>query len=218
MEDHDYMNTKSTTNIAQKASAADKILFNILKKYKKKLANEIKLPPAIIFTEPSLIDMANQYPVTMQEMSKIQGVGIGKANKYGEEFINAIRKYVEENDIVRPQDFVVKSVANKSSNKIYIIQSLDKKLGIDDIATGKGLSIDLLLQEMEEIVEAGTRLNLDHIILDMLDQEEREEIHAFFKETKEFSFNEARLEFAEEEFSDDEIRLLRIDFISQVAN
>ena len=106
----------------------------------------------------------------------------------------------------------------KPPNKIYIIQSLDKKLGIDDIATGKGLSIDLLLQEMEEIVEAGTRLNLSHIILDMMDEEEREEIHCFFKTTENFSFNEARIEYGEDAFSDDEIRLLRIDFISQIAN
>ena len=112
----------------------------------------------------------------------------------------------------------VRTVANKSSNKIYIIQSLDRKLGVHDIATGKGLSVNELLQEMEEIVEAGTRLNLGHIILDMMDQEEREDIHEFFKETKKFSFDEARLEYDEDVFSDDEIRILRIDFISKVAN
>ena len=162
--------------------------------------------------------MANQYPTSMEEMSKIQGVGIGKANKYGERFIDAISKYVKENDIVRPQDFTVRTVPNKSSNKIYIIQSLDKKIGIDDIATGKGISIDELLQEMEEIVEGGTRLNLSHIILDIMDQEERDDIHEFFKSTEGFSFDEARVEFEEEVFNDDEIRLLRIDFISQVAN
>ena len=162
--------------------------------------------------------MANQYPITMEEMSRIQGVGIGKANKYGENFIDVISKYVEENEIVRHQDFTVRTVANKSSNKIYIIQSLDKKLGIDDIASGKGLSSNELLQEMEGIVEGGTRLNLAHIILNMMDKEEREDIHEFFKETEEFSFDEARVEYEEEAFNDDEIRLLRIDFISQVAN
>ena len=202
----------------EKAAAADEVLFNILKDIRKKLAKEIGLPPAIIFTEPSLIDMANHYPINMEEMSKIQGVGIGKAKKYGNNFIEEISKYVEENEIIRPQDFSVRTIANKSSSKIYIIQSLDKKLYIDDIANGKGLSSDELLEEMEEIVEAGTRLNLDHIILDMIDQEEREEIHNFFKETEKFSFDEARVEFEEKVFSDDEIRLLRIDFISQVAN
>jgi ATP-dependent DNA helicase RecQ len=218
MEDHDYEETISIDSGRQKGAAADELLFNILKDVRKKLAKEIGLPPTIIFTEPSLIDMANQYPITMEEMSKIQGVGIGKANKYGKKFIDAINKYVEENEIVRPQDFIVRTVANKSSNKIYIIQSLDKKLGINDIATDKGLSIDELLKEMEEIVEGGTRLNLGHIISDMMDQEEREDIHEFFKDTEKFSFNEARVEYQEEVFSDDEIRLLRIDFISQVAN
>ena len=217
MQDHEYDETLTESG-GEKAAAADEVLFNILKDIRKKLAKEIGLPPAIIFTEPSLIDMANHYPINMEEMSKIQGVGIGKAKKYGKNFIEYISKYVEENEIIRPQDFSVRTIANKSSSKIYIIQSLDKKLAIDDIAKGKGLSSDELLEEMEEIVETGTRLNLDHIILDMIDQEEREEIHNFFKETEKFSFDEARVEFEEKVFSDDEIRLLRIDFISQVAN
>lgn len=217
-EDHDYQQSISSATAVQKGSAADEVLFKILKHIRKKLAKEIALPPAIIFTEPSLVDMANQYPINMEEMSKIQGVGVGKANKYGANFIKAINKYVEENEIVRPQDFAVRTVANKSSNKIYIIQSLDKKIGIDDIANGKGLSSEELLKEMEEIVEGGTRLNLNHIILEMIDEEEREDIHQFFKETEEFSFDEARLEYDEDVFSDDEIRILRIDFISKVAN
>ncbi len=217
-EDHNYEKNTSLGSINRKGTAADEILFEILKHTRKKLAKEIKLPPAIIFTEPSLIDMANQYPITMEEMSKIQGVGIGKAKKYGENFIKEIEKYVEENDIIRPQDFTVRTVANKSSNKIYIIQSLDKKLSINDIANAKGLSTDKLLTEMEEIVEAGNRLNLDHIILDMIDNEERCDVHDFFKNTEKFSFDEARIEYDEEIFNDDEIRLLRIDFISRVAN
>jgi ATP-dependent DNA helicase RecQ len=168
--------------------------------------------------EPSLIDMANQYPITLEEMAQVQGVGTGKAKKYGQDFINAIKTYVDENEIERPQDIVVRTVANKKSNKIYIIQSLDKKLWIDDIAKGKGLNHEELLTEMEEIVETGTRLNLGHIILDMMEEDEREDIHEFFKETENFSFDEARVEFEENEFTDDEIRLLRIDFISKVAN
>ena len=217
-EDHNYEQTVSSGSGAQKGQAADTILFNILKDSRKKLAKEISLPPAIIFTEPSLIDMANQYPITIEEMAKVQGVGIGKASKYGASFVEIIKKYVEENDIERPQDFTVRTVANKSSNKIYIIKSLDKKLCINDIAKGKGFSNIELLTEMEEIVEGGTRLNLNHIILDMMDEDEREEIHDFFKETEEFSFDEARVEFEEGEFTDDEVRLLRIDFISQIAN
>ena len=217
-EDHNYEQTVSSGSGTQKGLAADTILFNILKDLRKKAAKKIGLPPAIIFTEPSLIDMANQYPITIEEMAKVQGVGIGKAEKYGSKFIEIIKKYVEENDIVRPQDFTVRTVANKSSNKIYIIKSLDKKLCINDIAKGKGFSNIELLTEMEEIVEGGTRLNLNHIILDMMDEDEREEIHDFFKETEEFSFDEARVEFEEDEFTDDEVRLLRIDFISQIAN
>ena len=217
-EDHDYEETTTVITSNQKGTAADETLFNILKDVRKKLAKEISLPPAIIFTEPSLIDMANQYPISMEEMSKIQGVGIGKANKYGGNFITTIKKYVEENEIIRPQDFTIRTVANKSSNKIYIIQSLDKKININDIAGAKGLSSDELLKEMEEIVESGNRLNLSHIILDMMDEEEREDIHNFFKETETFSFDEARLEYEEDIFNDEEIRLLRIDFISQVAN
>ena len=217
-EDHDYDSVATSSSGNQKGEAADPLLFKILKDLRKKIAKKVGLPPAILFMEPSLIDMANQYPITMEELAQVQGVGSGKAKKYGLEFISTIKEYVEEHEIDRPQDIVVRAVASKSSNKIYIIQSLDKKLCIDDIAKGKGLSPKNLLTEMEEIVEKGTRLNLDHIIIDMMDEEEREEIHDFFKETEEFSFDEARVEFDEDEFSDNEIRLLRIDFISKVAN
>ncbi len=217
-EDHDYNGLNISSTSEQKGEAVDKILFKILKDLRKKIAKKINLPPAILFMEPSLIDMANQYPTTMEEMAQVQGVGEGKAKKYGQEFITTIKKYVEENNIERLKDIIVRTVASKTSNKIYIIQSLDKKLLIDDIAKGKGLSREELLTEMEEIVEKGTRLNLEHIITDMMDQGEREDIHEFFKETDEFSFDEARVEFEEDEFSDDEIRLLRIDFISKVAN
>ena len=217
-EDHDYNNLSSGSGGSQKGVAMDKLLFNILMDLRKKIAKEVGLPPAILFMEPSIIDMANQYPITIEEMAQAQGVGQGKAKKYGQEFVNTIKKYVDENDIERPQDIIVRTVANKKSNKIYIIQSLDKKLWIDDIAKGKGLSTEELFTEMEEIVEQGTRLNLDHIILDMMEENEREDIHDFFKETEEFSFNEARVEFEEDEFTDNEIRLLRIDFISKVAN
>ncbi len=217
-EDHDYDNLSSGSGGSQKGVAMDKLLFNILMDLRKKVAKEVGLPPAILFMEPSMIDMANQYPITIEEMAQVQGVGQGKAKKYGQKFINTIKKYVDENNIDRPQDIVVRTVANKKSNKIYIIQSLDKKLSIDDIAKGKGLSKEELFTEMEEIVEQGTHLNLDHIILDMMEENEREDIHNFFKDTAEFSFNEARVEFDEDEFNDDEIRLLRIDFISKVAN
>ncbi len=217
-EDHNYNYNTGKINNQKGGQAADKVLFNILKNLRKKIARKIGLPPAILFMEPSLIDMANQYPISLEELAQTQGVGNGKAKKYGKEFVEEIKNYVEENDIIRPQDIIVRTVANKSSNKIYIIQSLDKKLSIKDIANGKGLSLDDLLTEMEEIVEGGTKLNLSHIINEMIDSEEIEEIHSFFKSTNDFSFDEARVEFEEDEFTDDEIRLLRIDFISQIAN
>ncbi len=217
-EDHEYENLNHSTNSNQKGAAADTLLFKILKDLRKKTAKKIGLPPAILFMEPSLIDMANQYPITIKEMAQVQGVGNGKAEKYGHEFIATIKKYVEENNIIRPQDIIVRAVPNKSNNKIYIIQSLDKKLSINDIAKGKGLSLDELLTEMEEIVEQGTKLNLSHIIKNMMEDDEIEEINEFFKETENFSFDDARVEFDEDEFNDEEIRLLRINFISQIAN
>ena len=217
-EDHNYDNIESSSSTNQKGTAMDKNLYNMLIDLRKKIAKKKKIPPAILFMEPSIIDMANQYPTNFEEMSQVQGVGQGKAKKYGKEFIELIKKYVNDNNIERPQDIIVRTVANKKSNKIYIIQSLDKKLQIEDIAKGKGLSIEDLITEMEQIVISGTRLNLDHIILDMMEQEEREDIYDFFKLTSNFSFNEARLEFDEDEFTDDEIRLLRIDFISNIAN
>ena len=217
-EDHIYEDDNNITTVTQKGQAADENLFKILKETRKRLAKQINLPPAIIFSEISLVDMANQYPIDFEEMSKIQGVGLGKAKKYGQPFLDEINHYVKENDVIRPEDFTVRTVANKSSNKIYIIQSLDKKLSINDIANGKGLLKNELLEEMESIVEGGTRLNLSHIIYDMIDEEERDEIHSFFRTTENFSFDEARIEYDEDIFSDDEIRILRIDFISQVAN
>ena len=218
-EDHDYNSIddqKIITN--QKGQALDNNLYRILKDLRKSEAKAIGLPPSILFMEPSLIDMANQYPITFDELAQIQGVGISKAKKYGEAFIQVIKDYVEENEIERAVDIVVRTVANKQNNKIYIIQSLDKKMSLDDIAKGKSLTMDELLIEIENIVESGTKVNLSHVISDMMDEEELEEIHDFFKGTEEFSFDEAREEFEEDEFTDDEIRILRIDFISKVAN
>ena len=157
-------------------------------------------------------------PITIEEMSQIQGVGIGKAKKYGKDFVDTIKEYVEENEIERAIDIVVRTVANKSNDKIYIIQSLDKKIGLEDIARSKSMTIDDLITEIESIVESGTKVNLSHILNEMMDTEELEEIHDFFKTTEKFSFDEARTEFEEDEFSDEEIRLLRIDFISKIGN
>ena len=219
-EDHDYdeINAKNAANNNQKGDASDKVLYGILKDLRKKVAKEKELPPAIIFSEPSLTDMANQFPVTIEDLSQIHGVGQGKARKFGQKFIECIKQYVDENDIERPQDMVVKTVANKSSNKVYIIQSIDRKLPIDDIASAKGLKVDELLTEIETIVESGTKVDLNYYIQDILDEYQEEELDDFFKKSEEGSFEEARIEFEEDEYTDEELRLFRIKFISEVAN
>ena len=219
-EDHDYdeINAKNAASNNLKGDAGDKVLYVILKDLRKKVAKEKELPPAIIFSEPSLTDMANQFPITIEELSQIHGVGQGKARKFGQKFIECIKQYVDENNIERPQDMVVKTVANKSSNKVYIIQSIDRKLPIDDIASAKGLKVDELLTEIETIVESGTKVDLNYYIQDILDEYQEEELDDFFKKSEEGSFEEARIEFEEDEYTDEELRLFRIKFISEVAN
>ena len=217
-EDHNYdqLNTESIGK--QKGGASDIILFKILKDHRKKIAKVKKLPPPIIFLEPSLVDMANQYPINMEEMSQIQGVGQGKAEKYGESFIDIIKKYVEENEIERPSDMIVRSLANKSANKIYIIQNIDKKIPLADIASAKGRTVDELLTEIESIVDSGTRINLSYLINEMFENYQTEEINNILIESEEASFLELREEFNEDEFTDEELRIIRIQFISQIGN
>ena len=216
-EDHNYEKTTKDFS-SHKGSAMDDILLDMLKKLRKDIAKEKSLPPAIIFQESSLIDMANNYPITLEEMSQIQGVGIGKAKKFGDEFIKLIDKYVEENNIERPADMTIKTIIKKSSNKVYIIQSLDKKLSIDDIARAKGLSPDDVIKEIETIVESGTKLDLQYMLNEMIDDYEQEELFDFFKDSENFSIEEARAEFTEEEYSDEELRIARIQFISKIGN
>ena len=217
-EDHDYdqLNTESIGK--QKGGAADMILFKILKDHRKKIAKVKGLPPPIIFLEPSLTDMANQYPVNMEEMSQIQGVGQGKAERYGQSFIEIIKKYVEENEIERPSDMMVRSLANKSANKIYIIQNIDKKLPLADIASAKGKTVDELLTEIESIVDSGTRINLSYLINEMLEDYQVEELNEVLIESDEASLQELRKTFNEDEFTDEELRIMRIQFISQMGN
>jgi len=217
-EDHDYDQLSTESTGQQKGTAADKILFKILKNHRKKIAKEKGLPPPIIFLEPSLIDMANQYPITMEEMSQIQGVGQGKAQKYGQSFINIIKKYVEENEIERPSDMIVRSIANKSTNKIYIIQNIDKKLPLSDIASAKGINVDELLTEIETIVDSGTRINLSYLINNVFEDYQIEELNEVLAESEEASFEEIREEFDENDFTDEELRMIRIQFISQMGN
>jgi ATP-dependent DNA helicase RecQ len=217
-EDHDYDQLKTESSGQQKGTASDMMLFKILKDHRKKIAKAKGLPPPIIFLEPSLIDMANQYPITMEEMGQIQGVGQGKAKKYGQSFIDIIKNYVEENEIERPSDMVVRSLANKSSNKIYIIQNIDKKLPLSDIASGKGITVDDLLTEIETIVDSGTKINLSYLINEILEDCQIEELDEVLTESDEASFQELREEFDEDEYTDEELRMSRIQFISHMGN
>jgi ATP-dependent DNA helicase RecQ len=161
--------------------------------------------------------MSLKYPITMDEMGNIHGVGEGKAKKYGKEFVDIIRTYVEENDILRPDDLVVKSTGANSINKLYIIQNIDRKLNLDDIARGKGLNMDTLIKEMEQIVYSGTKLNIKYWIDEILDDEQQEEIHDYFMESESDNIEEALKEF-DGEYDINELRFMRIKFISEVAN
>ncbi|MCK5029799.1 MAG: RecQ family ATP-dependent DNA helicase, partial [Bacteroidales bacterium] len=218
-KDHDYessddeMDTKSG---AGKTGALDTELFNILKDLRKTVAKDLNLPPFVIFQDPSIEDMAIQYPITLEEMQQIAGVGAGKAQKYGKEFIELIKKYVEEKEITRPMDMVVKSVVNKSGMKVYFIQSIDRQISLKDIADAKGLEMSQLLDEIESIVQSGTKLNIDYYINDTIDEDKQEDIYEYFREEAETESIDAALEeLGEEEYSEEEIRLMRIKFFSE---
>lgn len=204
--------------VPQKSSgAADEALFNILKDVRKSLAKELKLPPYVIFQDPSLEDMATRYPVTTEELTNITGVGQGKAEKYGEEFLEVIAQYVEDNDIDRPMDLVVKSVVNKSGLKVYVIQSIDRKIALDDIADAKGIELGDVITEIEHIVQSGTKVNLDYYINEEIDEADQEEVFEYFMEAESDSIEDALYEF-DNAFTEEEMRLLRIKFMSEVAN
>lgn len=204
--------------VPQKSSgAADEALFNILKDVRKSLAKELKLPPYVIFQDPSLEDMATRYPVTIEELTSITGVGQGKAEKYGEEFLEVISQYVEDNDIDRPMDLVVKSLVNKSGLKVYVIQSIDRKIALDDIANAKGIELADIITEIEHIVQSGTKVNLDYYINEEIDEADQEEVFDYFMEAESDSIDDALYEF-DNAFNEEEMRLLRIKFMSEVAN
>ncbi|MEM9000506.1 MAG: RecQ family ATP-dependent DNA helicase [Bacteroidota bacterium] len=197
--------------------AADDKLLALLRDLRKKEAKKMGVPPFVVFQDPSLDDMALKYPVTIDELLNIHGVGEGKAKKYGKPFIGLIEKYVAENEIIRPDDLVVKSTGANSGLKLYIIQNVDRKLSLDDIAAAKGLEIPQLIKEMEQIVFSGTKLNISYWIDEILDEDQQEEIHEYFIEAETDSITEAIEEF-EGEYEDEELRLYRLKFISEVAN
>lgn len=218
-EDHEYTEADDETIVsASKSSAtADERLMTYLKDLRKKVAKNLQLPPFVIFQDPSLEDMALKYPITIEELSNVHGVGEGKAKKYGKEFVGLIAKYVEDNDIMRPDDLIVKSTGANSALKLYIIQNVDRKLSLEDIAKAKGLSMEELLKEMEQIVYSGTKLNIKYWIDEILDEDQQEEIHDYFMETETDKISDAMKEF-DGDYDYDELRLMRIQFISQVAN
>jgi len=200
-----------------KGGAADEELFSILKELRKEVAQDQDLPPYVIFSEVSLEDMATQYPISMEELCNITGVGQGKAEKFGATFLETIKEYVEENEIERPNDMIVKSVVNKSGLKVFIIQSIDRKFTLEDIAVAKGKAVEDILEEIEHIVASGTKVNLDHILNDLLDEEYQEEIIDYFRETEEDSIDDALEEF-DETYSEEELRMMRIKFLSIMGN
>ncbi|MCF7568989.1 ATP-dependent DNA helicase [Sabulilitoribacter arenilitoris] len=198
-------------------AVADDVLMGMLKDLRKKNAKKLGVPPFVIFQDPSLEDMALKYPITMSELSNVHGVGDGKAKKYGKDFVDLISKYVEENDIIRPDDLVVKSTGSNSANKLYIIQNVDRKLPLDDIASSKKMSMEDFIKEMEVIVYSGTKLNINYWIDEILDEDQQEEIHEYFMESESDSIDDAIEEF-DGDYDDEELRLYRIKFISEVAN
>ncbi|OFY85735.1 MAG: ATP-dependent DNA helicase RecQ [Bacteroidetes bacterium RIFCSPLOWO2_12_FULL_35_15] len=223
-KDHDYEGTEgddedSAGGAGGKGSAgSDEVLFALLKDLLKQTAHKLKLPPYVIFQEGSLQEMAIQYPIKMDELVNITGVGQGKAQKFGKAFIDLIGKYVEENEIERPLDMVVKSIVNKSGLKVYIIQSIDRKLPLEDVASAKGLSLTDLITEIESIVHSGTKVNIAYYLNDIMDDDKQQEAVEYFKESDSDSIEAAIKELGEEDYTEEEIRLMRIRFMSEFGN
>lgn len=222
-KDHDYTSQmKAGDDVLLQAksggTAMDERLLKMLKDLRKQISKQKNVPPFVVFQDPSLQDMANQYPISVDELKNIQGVGGGKALKYGRPFAEMIAKYVEDNDIERPQDMVVKSVVNKSGRKVYIIQSIDRKIPLDDIASAKGMQFDELLEEMEHIVDSGTKLNIDYYIQDVIDEDRQDEVHDYFMEAETPHIDDALEELGDDDYSAEELRLMRIKFMSEMAN
>jgi len=219
--DHDYDAEEQEIEAlapAGKGGVADEELFAMLKDLRKKVAKKNGLPPFVIFQDPSLEDMSIQYPVTLEEMQNITGVGAGKARKFGEEFIRLIKEYVEEKEIIRPQDMVVKAVGNKQGNKVFIIQSIDRKMDFEDIARARDLDFDELLTEIESIVNAGTRLDISYYIPQFMDEDKAEDIYLYFKEDAESDSLDAAIEELGGDYTEEEIRLVRIKFMCEQGN
>ena len=216
-EDHSFDESNSPAVVKLGGASTDETLLKLLRDLRKKVGKKLSVPPFVVFQDPSLEDMTLKYPISIQELSNVHGVGEGKAKKYGKDFVALIEKYVTENDITRPDDFVVKSTGANSAIKLYIIQSIDRKLPLTDIAEAKGKTMDDFISEMEAIVYSGTKLNIGYWIDDHLDEDQQKEIHEYFLESETDDIQAAMEEF-DGDYEDEELRLYRIKFISEVAN
>ena len=218
IKEHDYLVEDDDNVIVSNGGGVfDEALYDQLLDLRKSLSKQKDIPPFVIFQEPSLKDMCFQYPITIDELTNIQGVGHGKASRYGQPFVALIKSYVEDNDIDRPQDLVVKSVVNKSGLKVQLIQNIDRKLPLDDIAGAQGKTVDEVIDEIEQIVTSGTRVNINYYIDDILDQDTQEDIYDYFSEAETDDLQAAYDEF-DGDYSEEELRLVRIKFMSEMAN
>ena len=215
--DFDDEEVEETPMRSGASCAVDPVLYSMLKDLRKKMSKKLDVPPYVIFQDPSLEAMATIYPVTLEELQNIPGVGAGKAKRYGQEFCDLIKKHCEENEIDRPEDLRVRTVANKSKLKVSIIQSIDRKVALDDIAVAKGIEFGELLDEIEAIVYSGTKLNIDYFLDEIMDEDHMQDIYDYFKESTTDKIEDAMDELGDE-YTEDEIRLVRIKFISEMAN
>ncbi len=220
IKEHNYSDTDDSNIVLNQKGgrASDEVLFKMLKDLRKEIAKSKNVPPFVVFQDPSLEDMTLQYPISMEELQNIVGVGQGKAKRYGQPFLDVIIQYVDENDIERPEDFVVKSIVNKSGSKVSIIRNIDKKLPLEDIAKAQGKKIDELITEIEAIVASGTKINIDYHLNELLDEDAQEEIFEYFMDEADTDSIEAALKEFDEDYSEEELKLMRIKFMSEVAN
>ena len=218
VEDNDFSDDTGDDSHSDGSAALDPVLFSMLKDLRKQVARRCNLPGYVIFQDISLEQMATMYPVTLAELQNVQGVGVGKARRYGQAFCDLIKRHCEENSIERPEDLRVRTVAKRSAKKIYIIREIDREIPLDDIASAQGLDFDTLLSEIEAIVYSGTKINIDYFIDDVMDEDKIDEIYDYFMSSASDSINDALDEFDGEDISEEEIRLVRIKFLSENAN
>jgi ATP-dependent DNA helicase RecQ len=217
-EDNEFDEEDEEVPVRGGASCAvDPVLYSMMKDLRKKLSKKLEVPPFVIFQDPSLEAMATTYPVTLDELQNIPGVGAGKAKRYGQEFVTLIKKHVEENEIERPEDLRVRTVANKSKLKVWIVQSIDRKVALDDIAMTKGLEFSELLDEVEAIVYSGTKISIDYFLNDVMDEDHIQDIYEYFKDSETDKLADAIDELGSD-YTEEEIRLVRIKFLSEMAN